>query len=56
MESRVDKIRGCLLLFSLNVLFSRLILKNLKIKIYRSVILPTIGTKLGLSLWERNTD
>jgi hypothetical protein len=41
-----------------NLLSSRLISKNLKIKIYKTVILPVVlyGAKLGLSLWGRNID
>jgi hypothetical protein len=40
-----------------NLLSSRLISRNLKIKIYKTVILPVVlymGAKLGLSLWGRN--
>jgi hypothetical protein len=36
------KLRECLLLFSTKSLYSRLISKNLKIKIYRTVILPVV--------------
>jgi hypothetical protein len=41
-----------------NLLSSRLISKNLKIKIYKTVILPVVlhGAKLGLSLSGRNID
>ena len=30
-----------------NLLFSRLLSKNLKIKIHRTIILPVVGVKLG---------
>jgi hypothetical protein len=36
------KLREFLLLFRLNLLSSRLISKNLKIKIYKTVILPVV--------------
>jgi hypothetical protein len=41
-----------------NLLSSRLISKNLKIKIYKTVMcrLCCMGAKLGLSLWGRNID
>jgi sorting nexin-29 len=41
-----------------NLLSSHLISKNLKIKIYKTVILPVVlySAKLGLSLWGRNID
>jgi hypothetical protein len=41
-----------------NLLSSRLISKNLKIKIYKTVILPVVlfGCEIGLSLWGRNID
>jgi hypothetical protein len=42
MKSRVDKFGECLLLFSLKSFVFCLISKNLKIKIYKTVILPVL--------------
>jgi hypothetical protein len=43
MKSRVDKIQGMLAIIQSKIfLSSRLISKNLKIKIYRTVILPVM--------------
>jgi hypothetical protein len=58
IKSRLNLGNACY--YSIQNLFSsHLISKNLKIKIYKSVILPVVccmGVKLGLSLWRRNID
>jgi len=42
IQSVLKLVRECLLSFGAEFLFSRLLSKNLKIKIYRSIILPVV--------------